>query len=227
MPAPIIKRAHVWPGTVRAAHWIMALAVLVLIATGWVLGSALYGDTDALIEAHLTAGYVLAGALGLRAYRLFAGHGAERWRDLVPNALQAGAAGRTLRFYLTGTRSALPAYYAHNPLWGPLHLLVLIVLLAQCAAGIVMHLGYYRDVLATTAPWIFSLPLPEAHRMAAAVISAYAAAHVLAVFLHDWKGNGTEVSAMISGTKYFVVEGEALRVPEPVQRDGRVEDRED
>ncbi|MCC6714137.1 MAG: hypothetical protein IT496_02825, partial [Gammaproteobacteria bacterium] len=41
------------------------------------------------------------------------------------------------------------------------------------------------------------------HRLGAKAIAAIAAAHVVAVALQDWRGEGSDVSAMISGYRIF------------------------
>lgn len=190
MAADEIRRTKVWSGAVRLVHWVLVLAVLFLVATGWLLGQMLVVHESELAAAHVNTGYVVLAALGVRGYLLLIGRQAERWRAFIPDALGIRAMGAMLRFYLSWGRSPLPAYYAHNPLWAPVYLLFYVVLTLQAATGI--------------------LSLTAWHGLGYRVISAFVVLHILAAFLHDWKGTGSEVSAMISGYKIFVVRKQTL-----------------
>lgn len=48
------------------------------------------------------------------------------------------------------------------------------------------------------------------HGLGYGIISTFMVLHILTVFLHDWKGTGSEVSAMISGYKIFVIRKQTL-----------------
>jgi Ni/Fe-hydrogenase 1 B-type cytochrome subunit len=185
-----IRRVQVWGGVQRLLHWALALCVLALLASGWLAGWRDLPFRAQASGAHANTGYVLALLLLVRAYLLFFGTRAEHWRDCVPGKVQRGAVADMLRFYLTGTRSLLPAYYAHNPLWGPVYLLLYLLLALQAISGI--------------------LGLQEWHLLGFRLIAGLALLHLVAVFLHDWKGTGSEVSAMISGYKIFVVSRQGL-----------------
>lgn len=233
MLAPELKRVAVWSTRLRLAHWLLALATLVLLGTGWLLALALAGRLPWLVRAHVAAGYTLLFALGLRLYLLFFGSGPERWHDLVPRGTQLKAAGEMLLFYATLGRRSLPAYYAHNPLWAPIHLLLFAVLAVQGVGGLLLSiadpstLAYYE-----ATPWLLGYTLPELHHAGLPLIAGYAAAHMLAAFVHDWRSGGSEVSALIGGYKLFIVRRAPDKLPDNVRpisierlRGGRARDR--
>ena len=180
-----VRRVLVWSSLVRTLHWAMALGVVTLVASGWLILRAPAELGAGAAEVHRNMGYLLLAALAARVYLLLFGHGGEQWRDFVPWPPQHRAAGQMLRFYLTLGRSPLPAYYAHNPLWGPIYLALFAVLAAQGVTGL--------------------LGLMAWHRLGLSVVTVFVVLHVLAVFLHDWKGSGADVSAMINGHRVFVV----------------------
>ncbi len=233
MLAPELKRVAVWSTRLRFAHWLLAIATLVLLGTGWLLALALADRLPWLVSAHLAAGYALLFALALRLYLLIFGSGPEHWRDLVPRGPQLKAAGDMLLFYITLGRRSLPAYYAHNPLWAPIHLLVFMVLAVQGASGLLLSLADAPALIYYEAtPWIFGYTLPELHYAGLPLIAGYAAAHILATFVHDWRSGGSEVSALIGGYKLFVVRRAPDTLPDNVRpisierlRDGRARDR--
>jgi Ni/Fe-hydrogenase 1 B-type cytochrome subunit len=185
MSEETLRRVPVWSPLLRLLHWALALAVAGLIGSGWLLRHDLGALGQAPAEVHRNLGYVALALLGVRAYLLFFGRGPEHWRDLVPDALGLRAAGQMLRFYLTLARAPLPAYYAHNPLWGPLHLAFYVLLAAQGLSA-----------LAGETHW---------HVVGYRILSALVLAHVITAFVHDWKGTSAEISAMVSGHKIFLV----------------------
>ena len=87
-------------------------------------------------------------------------------------------------------------WYAHNPLWAPVYLLVLIILVVQTLTGLLMETH--------TVMWGFYLP--SVHDVWSTVILVFACLHVIAVVLHDAKGTAADVSAMINGHRIFIVE---------------------
>jgi Ni/Fe-hydrogenase 1 B-type cytochrome subunit len=211
-PEPKIKRVRVWSGAVRFSHWVIAATTTLLLLSGLVLGSGLYGDLAPFVTAHVTAGYLLVLALGWRLYLLFFGEGTANWRDCIPDAAQRRAARAMVVFLLTWTRSPPPVHYGHNPLWGPVYLAMFAIISLQAAVGLLLHVTYYQQHFLSVIPWVYEAPLPEWHRLGFVIIGAFAVLHVISVFLQDWKGSAGEVSAMINGSKTFIVDPAAIDV---------------
>jgi Ni/Fe-hydrogenase 1 B-type cytochrome subunit len=198
-----IHYTRIWSGWLRLVHWLIAAGVLFLLASGWAL-QQLPADPDFWHDWHLIAGQLVALALLLRVVLLFV-PGTSHWRALLPKRVQRMAMLQMLRFYLSLARAPLPAWHAHNPLWAPLYLLVLVVLAACIASGI-WH----------GAPWrVFAIPLARWHTQLAGAVALFTLAHLVAVALHDWKGDGALISAMFSGRRYFHV-----RRPQPMEQSG-------
>ncbi len=218
MIAPEMKRVAVWSGRLRLAHWLLAAATLVLLGTGWLLALGMTVRFSWLLSTHLAAGYMLVFALALRFYLLFRGRGPERWRDLVPQGPQLQAVGEMLLFYITLGRRSLPAYYAHNPLWAPIHLLLFVVLALLGASGLMLALAdasllaYYE-----ATPWALGYTLPELHQVGLPLVAGYAAAHIVAAFVHDWRSGGSEISAIVGGYKLFIIRRAPEALPDNVR----------
>lgn len=214
-----IQRVRVWSAPLRWVHWLMALCLPVLLASGWIGGTRL-GETGPWRDVHLTSGYLLAAALAIRAGLLLWGRTpTDRWRDLLPAGRQQWLGVRAmLIFYITAGRSGLPGYYGHNPLWGPVYLVLYALTALAVGTGVLLS-GYDAlGLLALTAtPWWFGWTLPEWHAGVAAALAAIAGVHVVAVFAHDARGTTSEISAMVNGHKIFLVTGQpqqqAARIP--------------
>jgi len=185
--ADTLHEAPVWSAWLRFTHWASALAVLVALATGWLMTLA---PAISVREAHVSAGYGLALALAVRVYLLLFGRRAEHWRDLRPTSGHAVAA--TLRFYLTLGRAPLPGWYAHNPLWSPLYVLLWLLLAGALATGA----ARLYPALGAFLPGDWHAPLARA-------VAVWCGLHVVAVVLHDLRGATADISGMINGRRLF------------------------
>lgn len=186
-----VQRVAVWSARLRASHWLSAAAVLTLLASGWLMNRVVPAQ-GALRDLHYIAGYGLLLALLWRGWLLLFGRAAERWSDLWPRGPQRPAAWHTLRFYLSLGRAPVPAWYAHNPLWGPIYLLWWLLLVA------LLFTGLWPDAAST-----LGMAAAYWHSLLAHAVAILVAAHVVAVFAHDLKGEGADVSAMINGYRLF------------------------
>lgn len=199
-----IDRRPVWSGLQRALHWIMALSLIaILISIALVKHSPYLAESAR--DVHLMAGQLLTAALLIRLVMLFVGKQSLSISALVPSSTHWTAAKEMLLFYVTLGRSPLPNWYAHNPLWMPLYLLFFMLLTAQVGTGLA---------------WLYSdnFTLWALHRDLSIWLEIWVVAHVVAVLLQDWKGTGSDVSAMINGHRIFVHEQEAQKPKDAVQK---------
>jgi Ni,Fe-hydrogenase I cytochrome b subunit len=200
-----VRRVLVWPGVVRLTHWAMTLSMLVLIPTGWLLTTGLVAS-DELYELlrhrfHEPAGHVLALALAVRLlWLLIGGRSVSGWRALLPTGPQLGALREMLRFYSALSRAPLPAYHAHNPFWAPLYLLLFALLAVATVTGLALEFSFVRSVLHADEPATLAL-----HGRLMEWIAVWCVFHVAAAVLHDWRGQGSDTSALISGYRIFPV----------------------
>lgn len=200
-----VRRLRVWPGMLRITHWTMALAVSILLSSGWLLHSGMV-LSDRLYEflleqLHLPAGHLLGLALVVRLFYLVRDDGIGGFAALLPSRGSWSGILAGLRFYLSFARTPLPRYYGHHPLWAPLYLLWMGLLLVQVASGLLLEFGALRDLFG-----IGSEPLLRWHLGPVALLAMLAVLHLASVVLHDLKGEGSDVSGMINGHRTFRVE---------------------
>ena len=189
-----IQRIPVWSRALRIAHWVMAVAVVVLIVTGWRMESDPL-PASTLLDDHFLAAACLIPAILLRIYLLFLGAGTDHISACEPDMNRLRSALAVLKYYFSLGRSPLPNWYAHNPLWGPIYLLLFLFLLLQIVSGAFQQ----------SHPYLGMVNLHDIHIIGAYVITGFTVVHVTAVFLHDLGGSGSDISAMINGHRIFVL----------------------
>ncbi len=198
-----IRRVSVWSGWLRLAHWSLAAATLWLMATGWLVANSPAMAASAS-ELHLLGAGVLIFALGLRVFLGFFGNGAERFEHMLPQTSELAAIRASLLFYLSLGKSALPNWFAHNPLWKLIYLLMFVLL------GLLVLSGW----LMPDRPLIWRFYLPHVHATLATLVGVLVVAHLYSVVLQDLKGGAADTSAMINGQRYFNVERDGLVKPD-------------
>ena len=140
-PEPAYHDYLAWDAPTRWFHWINALAVLGLIATGVAIltGSQLGLSAEgkiALKRVHVLFGYVMTVNLLWRFVWAFFGNRYARWRAILPGGAGFKAA---LRAYVASFLSGEPQQYVgHNPLARIGVSLLFLLLLVQMATGLVL-----------------------------------------------------------------------------------------
>lgn len=196
MTASQLKRLPVWGKSLRLSHWFMTLAVLILLLTGWLMGWA-PERAERIGEFHNLAAAVLIAALVVRLSLLFTGKGSDRLLEMLPSRHRLGQGWKVLRSYLTLGKIPLPKWYAHNPLWGPIYLLLFAVLTIQVLSGLLL-LNQVTLIGGFSLRWL--------HGFGYLLILGFTLLHIAAVFFHDAKTTGSDVSAMINGHRIFTIE---------------------
>ena len=192
-----IRYILIWSAWLRLSHWIIAGGVLFQIVSAWAIE---HDEANAAywLDWHLITGQIILMALILRVILLFVPvsknwPGSSNWRAFIPERSQFQAMLQMVKFYLSLARFPLPNWYAHNPLWLPVYPIFFIVL-AGCAIS---------GLLYNSAHVFFGSPMFELHGALAGLIVVFTIAHIITAFLHDLKGKGATVSAMINGHRYF------------------------
>jgi Ni/Fe-hydrogenase 1 B-type cytochrome subunit len=186
-----IRYVLVWSTWLRLSHWLIAGGVLFQISSAWALAHD-EADYDFWLDWHIMTGQVVLMALVLRAVLLFL-PGSSNWRAFIPERSQLRAMLEMIKFYLSLGRFPLPNWYAHNPLWLPIYPLFFLVLAGCLLSGLLYDTSYI----------VFGTPMSLLHAALAGLITAFTIFHIAAVFLHDLKGKGACISAMVNGFRYF------------------------
>ena len=191
-----IKRLPVWGGWLRLSHWTMAGAIFVLMFSGWLLHRA-PELASWILDAHYYASALLLAGFMVRIYLLFFGKGSDLLASCSLDQHKFKQALAVLGSYMTLCKMPLPKWYAHNPLWGPLYLIFFVLIAIQIVSGLLLmnHITLIGDT-----------SVRGLHLFGFQLTLGFSLLHILAVFVHDLKGTGSDVSAMISGQLIFLVE---------------------
>jgi len=192
-----IRYVLVWSGWLRLSHWLLAAGVLFQIVSAWALAHDEVNYTFWL-DWHLIAGQVILLTLVLRVVLLFIPvsrkwPGSSNWRAFIPERSQLQAMLQMLKFYLSLARFPLPNWYAHNPFWLPIYPVMFFVLAACAISGLLYNSSHI----------FLQYPMYELHGALASLIIIFSIFHIVTAFLHDLKGKGAFISAMVNGYRYF------------------------
>ncbi len=194
-----LKRTLVWGGWYRFSHACIGLASIALLGTGWIMVNDSVLATEALDIHYLSASVLLFG-LAIRVLLLFAGREHERFAALIPLSRELVAIKEMAIFYLSLGKMPMPRWYAHNPLWKLIYLLLLMALVIQIVSG-----GLMRET-----PIIAGMYLPGIHSFWAGLIAWFAILHLIAVIFHDLKGKTSDLSGIVNGYRLFQIDRSQL-----------------
>jgi len=188
-----INSVILWSKYTRLVHWSLAVAVLFLALSGWLMGKII---EDALFwaEWHNMVGQLIVVLLLARAV-LFFQQGNSHYSRYKISIKDIQTLKDTLKFYLSLARTPLPSWFAFNPIWRILYAFFYILLVLMALSGL-----FGGDRLILGIYW------PSVHQSSALLINVWLILHLLAMFLHDWKSKVNRISAMISGVVYFEID---------------------
>ena len=143
-----IVRVYVWELPVRVTHWLIALSIAVLSATGIYIGhpfitvSGPAGEHFVMGWAKVIHSYAaIAFTLSVlaRVTWMFTGNKYAHWDKFIPvHRPRRSGLWPTLKFYLFALRKP-PGFVGHNPLAGLTYTLVFGLYFAAIATGLAMY----------------------------------------------------------------------------------------
>ena len=195
----------VWDPLLRGLHWWNALTMLFQIATGSIIlilskTKTLQDDASGwLVSVHAVCGYMFAAGILTRILWLFVGPPTATWRDILPlTRNQVRILTDTISYYLSALRKTPPLYLAHNPFAGLVYAAFFVLAASQTVIGaMVLNLPPEERDKSILLAW---------HEAGYYFLIIYVAAHVFAVFVHEWAERHGLIAAMIHGNKTFTVE---------------------
>jgi Ni/Fe-hydrogenase 1 B-type cytochrome subunit len=217
VPKCELTRVYVWELPVRAAHWGVALSLLVLGATGLYIAHPLlllpstFRDTFSMglvRTIHLYAATVFGISVVTRIVWMFMGNKYSRWDKFIPVRRKRWAGLLpTIRFYLFGLRKP-PGFVGHNPLAGLAYTAVFALYILQMMTGFALysamaHVNSPFHRLGFLVPLLGGLQtIKYLHHVVMWLLLGFVGHHIYsAVLMSTVEANGT-VESMFSGHKF-------------------------
>jgi len=211
---------YVWEAPVRLWHWVMMFAMLVLMATGFLIGApppSVGGEAydtfwfGYIRFAHFAAGYIFAVFFVLRVYWAFVGNKYAREIFIVPFSLLTAKFWKGLvndvLFYLY-LKKEPGSYEGHNPLAAvAMFFMYLLGAIWMILSGFALYgegtgMGTWQHTWFTA--WLQPLvgdsqQLHTYHRLGMWYLIIFSLAHMYMVVRQDVFTRETIISTMVNG----------------------------
>lgn len=212
------QRVYVWELPVRVFHWINALAIVLLCATGYLIGAPMrmfyaaeayqqywFGTVRCI---HFVAAFVFVFNLLFRVYWSLVGNRYSRWRSYLPlTRPQRREFVEILRADVLQTKLHGPVSTGHNAVAALVYLGLLVVAVVQIVTGFALYSSMSRAWLPARFHCVVTLAGSEfgvrfVHHLMMWFFLLFIIVHVYLAFYHDYiEGRGT-VSSIIGGWKF-------------------------
>jgi len=217
---------YVWEAPVRLWHWLMALCMVTLAVTGYLIGSPLPSATGEASQnflfgyirfVHFAAGYIFAVIFVLRLYWAFVGNKYARELFLMPLKLFSVEWWRGLFDlvpYYTFVRDKRYVYLGHNPLaLAAMFLMFVLGTIFMICTGLALYgegAGMASWQFRMFTSWVmpllgYSQAVHTWHHLGMWYLVVFTIIHVYLVIREDVFLHETVISTMING----------WRVPKP------------
>ena len=212
-----IVRVYVWEAPVRIAHWVIALAIVLLSATGLYIGHPFLIVTGEARQhfvmgwmkvVHGYTAYVFIAAVVARLIWMFSGNKYAHWDKFIPvHPNRRRGLWPTLRFYLFALRKP-PGFVGHNPLAGATYVLVfglyfLAILTGLTMRGVSADVGSPVRAFAALAPLFGGLQMARwIHHGVMWLLLGFAVHHVYSSVLMSTVEANATVESIFSGYKF-------------------------
>jgi Ni/Fe-hydrogenase 1 B-type cytochrome subunit len=215
----VLRRVFVWQLPVRIYHWINALCIVVLIATGLIIADppAVLSGKEAYANywfgttrfIHFVAAYLFLFNFIFRIYWGFVGNHFASWKNFIPtNKKFFTDMWRVIQVDIFMTKKEEEAEIGHNRLAGFIYFITFIAFGVQCLTGF----GLYAAMSDWWLPNLFSwvpvvvggdFMLRQIHHWATWFFILFTVVHVYLVFYHDYVEGRGELSSMAGGWKFI------------------------
>ncbi len=215
-----LRRVYVWEQPVRIYHWLNALVILVLIATGFFIADplAISSSKEAANQftmgwvrmIHFIASYIFFFNFLFRIYWGFVGNKYANWKQFIPTS------GRffkemwhVFKMDILMLRGKEHMSVGHNAMAGFIYFFTFLAFLIQCLTGFglyaSMSTSWWFPKMFAWVPAMFGgdFYLREVHHVTTWFFIIFTVIHVYLVFYHDYVEGRGEMSSMGGGWKFI------------------------
>jgi len=221
---PVIRRGgrteqwvYLWHWPIRAMHWAAAVSIVVLVVTGFWIGSPYFLTGGAsqtfglqyVRLVHFIAAGVLVATAIVRVYWLFAGDRFERLPALFPVRKRDWVnLWRMIKFYLLIHPERGPRYLGHNPLQQLSYTFTYFMAAILVVTGFTMFgeadpQGIFMHTFGHLAPYFGGFQWVRVlHHVAAWYFPLFIILHVYLAIRADLLERSGAISSIISGGRF-------------------------
>ena len=212
------KWVYLWHWPIRAMHWIAAIAIVLLVITGFLIGKPYFlprinADSPFFIGwmrmIHFAAAGALVATAIVRLYWLFAGNRYERWPALFPIRPRDWAnMFRQVKFYLLIQPEKAPHYLGHNPLQQTFYTMTYIAAAIMALTGFALFGQANPDgLMYTLFSWVGPLfggiqIARVVHHVLTWYFIVFIIAHVYLALRADLLERTGTISSIVSGGRF-------------------------
>lgn len=222
-----MEQLYIWEMPVRFYHWINFVCILVLAATGYLIGAplAIHSATEASFQywfgtvrfLHFLFAYIFFFNFLFRIYWGFVGNKYASWTNFIPYTKRHWQdIMDVLRIDILQIRHKPLISTGHNALAGVTYFALFLVFLFQVISGFGMYAAMSDGLLSNMFAWIVPLmggdfATRQWHHVMMWFFIIVGIIHTYLVFYHDYvEGRGT-TSSMVGGWKFIDRERDDLR----------------
>ena len=220
MQIRVMERVYVWQLPVRLFHWFNALCIVILGATGYLIGhpiafqsasEASFGYWFGTVRfLHFATAYLLIFNFLFRIYWGFVGNRYAAWHNYMPlRREQWKEIMRVLRVDIMLGKAEPPfESVGHNSLAGLIYLLLFLVFLAQVATGFALYSAMSESWMGRLFAWVIplfgsDLAVRQWHHLLMWFFPVFIIIHVYLVAYHDYVEGRGFLSSMVGGWKFI------------------------
>jgi Ni/Fe-hydrogenase 1 B-type cytochrome subunit len=219
MKGRTLRRVFVWELPVRIFHWLNAAAIMVLCATGYLIGNppAMMSSAEASYRflfgtvrfLHFAAAYIFVFNFLFRIYWGFVGNKYAQWRNFIPTSRRYfDEIRKVVQIDIFLKRRTEHLSVGHNALAGFMYFIVFIVSGIMAVTGF----GLLSDMSSWWFPKLFAwvpafmggdFAVRDWHHSLMWFFVLFTIVHVYLVFYHDYVEGRGEISSMGGGWKFI------------------------
>jgi Ni/Fe-hydrogenase 1 B-type cytochrome subunit len=216
--SPSYKRIYVWELPVRVTHWLNALSIMVLIVTGFLIGSPISIEQGpeayqqywfgVIRLFHFSFAYVLFFSFLVRFYWGFVGNRYARWRSFLPTSRRRWRElFEVLKVDILQTRLHGDISIGHNMLAHVSYLAFFLLLIFMSCTGFALLAPLSDFWLPDLFMWVTPLMGGEMavrfwHHVGMWLFVVFFIIHTYLVFYHDYVEGRATTSSIVGGWKF-------------------------
>ncbi|OYU94672.1 MAG: Ni/Fe-hydrogenase, b-type cytochrome subunit [Bacteroidetes bacterium B1(2017)] len=216
---PRLRRVYVWELPVRMYHWLNALVIIALVATGFYIANplALQSQHEAVAQytmgwvryVHFAAAYLFFFNFIFRIYWGFVGNKYANWKQFIPTTKSFWVEMWTVfKKDILMLKGKEHVSIGHNPMAGFIYFLTFIAFMVQCLTGFGLYApmsNWWLPQLFAWVPAMFGgdILCRQIHHWSMWFFILFAVIHVYLVFYHDYVEGRGEMSSMGGGWKFI------------------------